>query len=186
MIVSLRGTSGSGKSFVSFSFLKKFPNTKILDDNGKVLGYKIEAGLDKPLFIVGKYETACGGCDSIHTQQEAADRAILYSKTGHVLMEGLLASAAGPNGAVTKTIHDTGEAVFAILNTPLATCLERVQMRRDARGDERPLNPKNTKDKWQQTMQTARAMSEDGYTVVAIDHTNSFEEVFSVFKNGVA
>ena len=98
-------------------------------------------------------------------------------------MEGLLASAAGPAGAVTKTIQETGDAVFAIMDTPMEVCLERVQARRTARGDERPFNPKNTKDKWVQTMSTAKALHKLGYDVRAIDHTNAFEDVMEIFRS---
>ena len=185
-IVNLRGTSGSGKSTVAFTFLKNFPSAELRGSDGKVKGYVVDAnsaGLTAPVYILGKYTTACGGCDQIPTQQEAADRAVsAYKSGGHVLMEGLLASAAGPGGAVTKTISDTGDAVFAILDTPLQTCIERVLARRAARGDERPFNPKNTNDKWTQTMSTAKTLHGLGYDVRPIDHTKAYEDVLAIFK----
>lgn len=183
MIINIRGTSGSGKSTVAFTLLKNFPHEKVLDDAGKILGYKVDAGLSKPVFIVGKYETKCGGCDTIPTQQEAADRAVrFHNEGGHALMEGLLASAAGPKGAVTATISNTNAAVFAILDTPIDVCLERVRQRRLARGDERPLNETNTRDKWQQTRQTAKAMFELGYDVRSIDYTHAYEDVMNILR----
>ena len=183
-IVSLRGTSGSGKSTVAFTLLKNNPYEEIIGSDNKIKGYKIDAsalGIKYPITLIGPYKTICGGTDAIPTQQEAADRAVHYYQSGHVLMEGLLASAAGPAGAVTKTIQETGEAVFAIMDTPVELCLERVQARRAARGDERPFNPKNTKDKWTQTMSTAKALHALGYDVRAIDHTNAYEEVMNIF-----
>lgn len=184
-IVNLRGTSGSGKSTVAFTFLKNFPHTELKGQDGKVKGYRIdarEAGLKNPVYLLGKYTTACGGCDQISTQQEAADRAVAaWNLGGHVLMEGLLASAAGPGGAVTRTIHETGDAVFAILDTPLETCIERVKARRAARGDERPFNPKNTNDKWTQTMSTAKTLHTQGYDVRPIDHTKAYDDVLAIF-----
>ena len=97
-------------------------------------------------------------------------------------MEGLLASAAGHGGAVTIAIHETGAAKFAILDTPLETCIARVKARREARGDERPFNPKNTNDKWTQTMSTAKTLHKLGYDVRPIDHTKAYEDVFAIFK----
>jgi len=183
IICSIRGTSGSGKSTIAFTILNNFPHEKVLDSAGKVLGYKVDANLNHPIYLVGKYETKCGGCDAINEQQTAADRAVgFWKEGGHVLMEGLLASAAGPKGAVTKTIQETGKACFAILTTPVETCIERVKARRLARGDERPLNEKNTRDKWTQTMSTAKALDKLGYDVRAIDHTNAYEEVMAIFK----
>ena len=185
-IVSLRGTSGSGKSTVAFTMFDKFPREEIVGGDGKVKGYIVDAssaGIKYPIYVLGKYTTQCGGCDQIPTQQEAADRAVHYHQSGHVLMEGLLASAAGPAGAVTKTIQETGDAVFAIMDTPMEVCLERVQARRTARGDERPFNPKNTKDKWTQTRSTASALFKLGYDVRPIDHTQAFEDVMEIFRS---
>ena len=183
-IVSLRGTSGSGKTTVAFTFLKNYEYEEIVNDKGKTVGYKISVpDLKNPIYLIGPYKTACSGCDQIPTQQEAADRAVHYHQSGHVLMEGLLASAAGPAGAVTKTIQETGEAVFAIMDTPVELCLERVQARRTARGDERPFNPKNTKDKHTQTMSTAKALHTLGYDVRPIDHTQAFEDVMEIFRS---
>ncbi len=185
-IVSLRGTSGSGKSTVAFTMFDKFPREEIVGGDGKVKGYIVDAssaGIKHPIYVLGKYTTQCGGCDQIPTQQEAADRAVHYHQSGHVLMEGLLASAAGPAGAVTKTIQETGEAVFAILDTPIDLCLERVRARRLAKGNEKPLNEKNTRDKWTQTMSTAKALHQLGYDVRPIDHTNAFEDVMEIFRS---
>jgi len=183
-IVSLRGTSGSGKSTVAFTLFNKYPRQEIVNNEGKIQGYKVDASpeVKQPIYVLGKYTTACGGCDQIPTQQEAADRAVHYHQDGHVLMEGLLASAAGPAGAVTMTIQATGEAVFAILNTPVDLCIERVKARRLARGDERPLNEKNTRDKWTQTRSTASALFKLGYDVRPIDHTKAFDDVLAIFQ----
>jgi len=186
IICSLRGTSGSGKSTVAFTFLKKYPNVELKGSDGKVKGYRIDAsssGVKSPIYLLGKYTTACGGCDQIPEQQMAADRAIeAWKSGGHVLMEGLLASAAGPKGAVTKTIQETGSARFLILDTPLELCIERVKARRAARGDEREFNPKNTNDKWTQTMSTAKTLAGLGYDVRPIRHTSAFEDVLAIFQ----
>lgn len=184
-IVSLRGTSGSGKSTVAFTLLKNHPYEEIIGGDNKVKGYVVDAstsGVQAPITLIGPYKTVCGGCDGVPTQQEAADRAVHYYQKGHVLMEGLLASAAGPKGAVTATIHETGNAVFAILDTPCEVCIERVKSRRAARGDDREFNPKNTKDKWTQTMSTAKALHTLGYDVRAIDHTKAYEDVMNIFR----
>ncbi len=184
-IVSLRGTSGSGKSTVAFKLFEAFPREELFDIQGKIAGYKVDAssaGVKAPIFVLGKYTTACGGCDSIPTQQLAADMAVGFHRKGHVLMEGLLASAAGPKGAVTATIQETGEAVFAVLDTPVELCLDRVRARRKARGDERPLNEKNTRDKYTQSRSTAKTLHGLGYDVRSIDHQNAFSEVLAIFQ----
>ena len=184
MIISLRGTSGSGKSTIVFTMLKQFPHREIKNGKGKIMGYEIDAGLDKSIYALGSYHTACGGCDGIGTQQEAADRAIYFHECGgHVIMEGLLMSAGGPTAAVTATLHETGEDVYAILDTPLSVCLDRVRARRLARGDERPLNTANTEMKWKQTMQTAKTLAGLGYDVRVVDHGRAFEDVMDILRS---
>ena len=186
IIANLRGTSGSGKSTVAFTLFDKFPREEIIGGDGKVKGYIVDAsshGVKHPIYVIGKYTTQCGGADQIPTQREAADRCVHYHQHGHVFIEGLLASAAGPAGALTIAIQETGAARFLIMDTPVEVCLDRVRARRAARGDERPFNPKNTKDKWQQTMSTAKSLHALGYDVRAIDHTNAYEEVMEIFRS---
>ncbi len=187
-IVNLRGTSGSGKSTVAFTLLKNFPHEKLTHkEDGKVRGYRVDAssaGLKAPVYLIGRYETACGGLDNVPTQAIAAELSVkAHTSGGHVLCEGLLCSAAGPKGALTIGLQETGNAVFAVLDTPVEVCLDRVRARRLARGDERPLNEKNTRDKWTQTHSTAKALrAAGGYDVRDIDHTNAYEEVLNIFR----
>lgn len=186
VILSIRGTSGSGKSHTPHTMLKTFPNETLLDENGKILGYKVDAssaGVVQPIFIAGPYKTVCGGADQIPEQQMAGDRCLwLNSLGGHVLVEGLLQSAAGPKGALTKTIYENGNAVFGIMDTPIDLCLERIRARRLAKGNDKPLNEKNSRDKWTQTMSTAKTLHGLGYDVRPIRHTNAFEDVMAIFQ----
>jgi ABC-type dipeptide/oligopeptide/nickel transport system ATPase component len=185
-IVNLRGTSGSGKTSVAKTFLDHLPNTPLKDATGKVKGYHVDAtaaGIAAPLFILGRYDTACGGCDTIATQQEAADLAVkAWSSGGHVLMEGLLASAVGIKGAIPATLEPTGAAVYAILDTPLHVCLERVKKRRDDRGETKPFNPANTEAKYKQVHRAKVLLENEKCDVRMIDHTNAFKEVLAIYR----
>jgi len=184
MIINVRGTSGSGKSTVAFTMIKTLPHVEFKNSAGKIMGYEVDAGLSRKVFIVGSYHTKCGGLDGVPTQQEAADRALWAHESGrHVFMEGLLCSAAGPKGALTIALQGTGQAVFGILDTPIEVCLDRVRARRLARGDERPLNETNTRAKYQQTMSTAKTLAGLGYDVRPIDHTRAFEDVMDIFRS---
>jgi len=189
-IVNLRGTSGSGKSTVVFTLMKNFETQPLSGKDGKIKGYVVDAsevGITKPIYVIGRYTTACGGLDTVPTQVDAAERAVAaYNLGGHVLCEGLLCSAAGPKGALTIALQNTGAAVFAIMDTPLEKCIERVQERRKIRGDERPLNTKNTRDKWTQTMSTAKSLSALGYNVVSVNHENAYEDVLNIFRQAEA
>jgi hypothetical protein len=139
--------------------------------------------LKKPVYVVGPYHTQCGGCDGVPTQQEAADRAVAYHEQGgHVILEGLLMSGAGPKGAVTATLEKTKDYCHCFLDTPLETCIERIKQRRIARGDERELNTKNTELKFYQVVSTYKSLKKDGYNVALLDHNEAYETVLHILK----
>lgn len=182
MIITLRGTSGSGKSTVAFTLLKNFPSEKVMDGK-KILGYRVDAGLSKPIYLVGKYETACGGTDAINTQKESCDRAIRWHEAGgHVILEGLLLSGGGPKAEVTARVTETGDYRHAFLDTPLEVCIERVKKRREAAGNEKPLNTANTEMKWGQCVSTYKTLKREGYKVALIDHTRAYDHVMEILR----
>lgn len=181
MIITLRATSGGGKSTIVFTLLDKFPHEEIKNEKGKVVGYKVEAGLNKPIYIVGPYRTKCGGTDALPKQQLIADMAIQYHNLGgHVIMEGLLLSGGGPKAEVTVRVTETGDYCHAFLDTPLEVCLDRVRARRAAKGNDKPLNTANTEMKFDQCVSTFKTLRAEGYKVALIDHTRSYEQVMEI------
>ena len=100
IILSLRGTSGSGKTTVARTFLTDYPCKPLLVQGMKKhWGYEIDLSAESisaPLFVIGSYENTCGGTDGINTQEEIAERALAAFTRGHVLLEGLLLSKVGP------------------------------------------------------------------------------------------
>lgn len=142
-IFDIRGTHGSGKSTIPLLLLEDHDSEPVkglpLTYEGRVgvLGYHLPT---INLYIVGKYETACGGCDGIKTQEEIKARVDMFSKLGNVLLEGILvAHTFGPwlEFSEGKDWH------FCILNTPLSECIDRVNARR-AKSGKGPLeDPRN-------------------------------------------
>ena len=152
MIINLRGTSGSGKSAIAHQLLKKYPFEPIpaamkstlfgSEPVGKPLGYQYDKAR-----VVGSYTTVCGGCDGIATQDEVEQRVRAWHGEGyHVLFEGLLIS--GSYGRWHGVAKECAPFLFLFLDTPLEVCLERVRRRRRERGNNKPLNEKNTTNKW--------------------------------------
>lgn len=146
MIINIRGTHGSGKSSTVRAFMTLWNCVPALR-GGQVVGYLVES---RPIttFIVGPYETPCGGCDAIKTQDEVCARVRQYA-TGrhamHVIYEGALVSTIWTRYA---NLHrEITPSLFAFMSTPLDLCLDRIAKRRAERGDQRPLDPKNTKTK---------------------------------------
>lgn len=183
MIISLRGTSGSGKSTVVYTLFDRYGKQEVLGTTGKVEGYRIDLPYtDKPLYVVGRYTTACGGCDTVKTQQEIVDRTVRYHKLGgHVLLEGLLMSGGlGTVGTLAELYPD--EHVFATLDTPFETCLDRVIKRRAKAGNDKPLNPTNTKSKFDSTRNVMKKVLAAGKKAVWIDHTRATDAVEDLLK----
>ena len=182
MIVSLRGCSGAGKSTVATTIMAQYPTETIYTEQGKIEGYKVDIGKQFPLYIAGKYDTPCGGCDSIKTLQEVVDRVKkYYNAGGNVLFESLLAS--GGYGTVGKLSEEIPDYIFATLDTPLDVCLERVKQRRAAKGNFEPLDPTNTKSKFDSTRNVMKRMLADPTKkAVWIDHTDAVNQVLELFK----
>jgi len=188
VILSLRGTSGSGKTTVARKFLTDYPCSAIIDPNGKKKhwGYQVDLsneGIAQPLYVIGSYQNTCGGTDGISTQEEIAERALAAHPRGHVLLEGLLLSKVGPGAITTQMLKPTGSYVAAILDTPLATCLQRVQARRDARGETKPFNPANTVSAHKSTYDACVNLhNAGGVKIITIDHTDAFNDTLEVIR----
>lgn len=173
MIVNIRGTSGSGKSTLIRNlfdrqpggmekWMGKDPTRRKTDD--VILGYM---SADRRVGVPGKYVTACGGCDAIATQDETQRRVRELSQmTTNVVFEGLLISHIYGRWAEMARSEYPGAWVFAFLDTPLEVCLERVGQRRKAGGNEKPLNPANTVQKWHDSRSVAEKAARDGFRVV--------------------
>lgn len=144
-IVKLHGTSGSGKSTVARSLMKRSSSVTPLGSFRKPEGYICTlTELKQPLYILGPYSAVCGGMDSIN---DASVHIILlqkYAALGHVFYEGLLASEYyGRIGSASLEYGD--RHLFAFLDTPIEVCIERVKNRRLVAGNSKPLNETNTR-----------------------------------------
>lgn len=180
-ILRISGTFGSGKTTAARGFLK-YPHQEMLGSDGKLKGYKIDAGLRSPVFLLGSYRNVCGGCDGIPTQAEIANRVLRAHPAGHVLYEGALVSGAGLAGAVTMATQPTGCSVYAFLDTPLELCIERVKGRREAAGNDKPFNPKNTIQKFDSVVGTYKALRKAECDVRMIDYTNPHPALFAILQ----
>ena len=143
-ILDIRGTHGSGKSYLVHRMLQEYGNEPILD--GKtVLGHRMPKinGV-----CVGPYTKVCGGCDAINKVEEASRRLLLWSQqliTGIIVLEGIrVAHTFQRYSDLAKQLELQGhEYKFLFLDTPLEVCIERVKTRRLARGNGKPLDPRN-------------------------------------------
>ncbi len=146
MIISVRGTNGSGKSTVVRGLMERGAAKPIFGVLGpsRPEAYKLLlAFVAEPVFVIGPYVSETGGCDSVHPFKLIIELLNKYSKQGHIVFEGMMIS--DTYGRIGVLLERWGlQAVFAFLPTPLDECIRRVEQRRINRGNQKPLNPKNT------------------------------------------
>lgn len=182
MIINIRGTSGSGKSHLARRIMDLYPSrTKVrVEGRRQPIGYICHREDGKDLAVLGHYETACGGCDTISKMEEIFE----LVRTSHladmdVLFEGLLISA---DVNRTAALHEEGLPLRVVaLDLPLEVCLESVNSRRMERlGPEKftPVNPKNTESKHKGVRRSCeRLLAQDIDVIVSSDRETAFDVV---------
>jgi hypothetical protein len=139
-------------------------------------GYLTQSGV----LVVGKYETACGGCDTIKTQDEA--KAAVRSAcalSNKILFEGVLISTLFQGWLdFSRERRAMGHRfTWAYLDTPIITCLDRIQKRNGGK----TINEQLVRDKVRAidaTMSKAGSANED---VVRINHRDAVTQIRRVF-----
>ena len=176
-IVNLRSTNGGGKSHCVYGLFKHFKRILIRNKKTeKVVAYRLK---DTNVVIVGRYETDCGGCDQIPTQDDVCNIVRKFSKSNAVLFEGLLIS--GLYSRYLDPSKELGGITWAYLDTSLKQCLKNIKHRRIANGSrEVDLTEKtiaNVSNKFNAVLRTKEKAIADNQYVVDIDHDNSAREV---------
>jgi len=150
VVYNIRGTSGTGKTTLVREIMARYEERKpiFIEGRKRPIGYVLtrprHSFVTRPLFIVGSYESVCGGCDTITVRTDVYKVARQYHAAEHdVIFEGLLCSDECNH---TMQFHIDGIPITVVaLNTPIEVCLERVNARRRAKKpNAEPVNPKNT------------------------------------------
>ena len=176
-IFDLRGTHGSGKSFVVHQLLK-MGNVPLVQYGTQLGHYIPKLGCA----VLGKYHNRCGGCDGINKAEEVVRRVrVLSQRYRNVLLEGILVSHTFARySALASEISDYS---FLFLDTPLDLCISRVKQRRAERGDTRPFDPKNVIKDHHNIWDTVRGkMVEAGHSVHVIHWKTSVFDVRRLLK----
>lgn len=196
MIINPRGTSGSGKTYLINQLRAKYRGAEHVYNNDieGIPQYAGEFRLPKPrkqpLFyrlydeehqhravLLGHYESACGGCDTISSLDTIFGLAREFAQQGlDVIFEGLLVSAEHKR---SLALFQDFEHRVLRLSTSMDECVASVQSRRDARGDDRPLNPKNTLLKDKAVASTCRKLKDEGCNVMVLGRGAALEEALN-------
>lgn len=182
MIINIRGTHGSGKSSVIVDLMKRYEALKYKEDErGKILSYRFMLpGRRTPWFILGSYKTACGGCDGIQPYTRIWPLLTEHAKIGHVLLEGAIVSSSyGTLGTQSEIYGD--QFIFAFMDTPVEQCYTWIKKRREAKGQTKPFNPKNTKLKYDSVARSIIKIR-DVYKrpLVMLDHKDATSQVIGM------
>lgn len=185
-VLDIRGTHGSGKTTVPLGLIAKYGKTVRLwqgapltyEGRSGILGYYIP---ELNLTIIGRYETACGGCDGIKTQEEIKARVTEAAKTGHVLLEGILvAHTFGPWEEFSRPWGANWKFLF--LDTPLAECIARVDARRAAAGKGPLADRKNIIRDHARIWALRAKFKEAGRTALWVNNETSIADVLEVLN----
>jgi predicted kinase len=187
MLISLRGTNGSGKGTVIRALFDEHKPKPIYG----VLGPRLpEAYMvtipkcKKPVFVLGPYITACGGCDRLIPFDLIPELIEKYVARGHVVFEGVIvASIYGQVGTLMEKYKKN--AIMLFLDTSLYECIRRVQLRRDSRTDTREFNPKNLTTKFKATMRIKEKVTTDGIMrVETASSTVAHKKIVELLQEG--
>lgn len=138
MFISIRGTSGSGKTTVMRAVMSALGSWQSIHapERRKPLYYSLKDSA-VPVLVMGHYESICGGCDNIGSAKacyELARGLLDVDPRRIVLGEGLLLSE-----DVIWTLK-LQPAKCAYLHTNEQECLRRVGQRQQEAGRE-PIDP---------------------------------------------
>lgn len=184
MLISLRGTNGSGKSTVVRNLFEKCKNPLPIYS---LLGpkqpeaYQLNGGWGKPLYILGPYLTGTGGCDRIQPYDLIPELIEKYARKGHVLFEGIIISSVyGQVGALMERWKK--DAIFLFLDTPLDICLERVEGRRGGKERDARLI-KNVTSKYNTCLRIKDKVIQDGIMrVETVSSKTAASKILSLLK----
>jgi len=185
MIVNIRGTGGAGKSTLVRAVMSWYPEKipHFVEGRKQPMGYTLHKAnrAGKPLYVPGHYETACGGCDTIKTLDQIFDTVKSHHESGEdVLFEGMLLC-----DDTKRTIglsQETPEFVVIGLTTPIDQCCANIRKRREAGGNDKPLNEKNTRTRYERDKKHLEKLKSAGLDVRTLVYEDALDTIKRLFE----
>lgn len=150
-VIKLGGVNGSGKSTLARAVMGKVDKLQPCSvdlpsgKRGKVYLGRYDG---QPIVILGKYETACGGADTISDKDDRLWLLDVYCKGKNIVFyEGLITGKTyGAMGAMSEdhVAKRKGRWLYAFMDTPFDVCVDRVLQRRRAAGNLAPFDAERT------------------------------------------
>lgn len=197
MIIDIRGTNGSGKSYPIHQILKEHAHevrtapTSVAKE--PCVPYTFVPSLN--LAVIGEYKTACGGADGVTSQQAICDaiRFLALQPTSlRVVVEGsIVASVFSRWYELAIEMEDKGVPyVFLFLDTPIEKCVQQVVARRQANDNFKSFDPDKTlKPRAESIERIKQRLLVQPREVLEVkvgilDHTRSTEQLLDLIQNG--
>jgi hypothetical protein len=179
MIIDIRGTHGSGKSWIVHQLISLYGSKDILDLAGNPIGHNLSKCSTA---IVGRYDRVCGGCDGIKTADEVCNLTRRFARQySHVILEGIL--VAHTFKRYSNLANELGNYTFCFLDTPLKTCIQRVKQRRIDASNHKPFNNYWLKYDWHRIWGRFRNKFADaGHDVLTLDHKNPMPVILELMQ----
>lgn len=157
VLINIRGSNGSGKTYCVRKILEHFGDKGTLKyleqytNKGELFKFPYYE-LDE-FYLLGKYETACGGLDSIKWFETFAPMVKDLIRTKSVVMEGILwSSVFSAMYRLDRELRAMGHvSVWCGFNHPCELHLERIMERRARAGKFEPMQIKHVLEKIKST-----------------------------------
>lgn len=171
-LVNLRGTNGSGKSSVPFSFInadsRAFELTYEFNGRNKVLATVC------PTFgwlFIGAYRTKCGGLDGFKGNDQTADTLeMVWNLPYNILMEGVISSTVySTYSELFKKVNadNSRHVTIVTLAPPVETCLARIQIRNGGK----PIKSEQVEGKYRTMLRNHEKFTADGFECLKLDNS---------------
>lgn len=192
MILNIRGTHGSGKTYISHKLMDTFKTTHAVEPE-EVRGKRFRkdnvhrVGVFQDLSIVGRYQS---GMDGIFPQEIIEDMIAYWAtRSKHIIWENIVVSAnIGRWAELAQGLEHVNHSIWLFMDTPLQVCIDRVFARRAA-AREQGFNHRQADSDvkldvlaghWRRVRRAAARAKLEGIDVRWIDHTRSYEQAYNL------
>jgi hypothetical protein len=159
-----------------------------LSKEGQIWAYQIDRPGGRPLFVLGRYESACGGCDTFRTKEGrrgvdwVAEGLRRLLRRGDVIFEGVIVSSIAQFW-VDLAHEIPAHFIFGLLDTPKELCIERVLKRRKEKGNTKPYDTWNLTEKYRNARSSCRYMQRADMDIRWLDYKHPLKVIFGWLDN---
>lgn len=193
MLLNVRGTHGSGKTFISHELIRQYSGSPRVEPEYMGEKHFVEPNVHElpgDLIIAGRYKS---GMDGIFPQTIIEDIIRYWAPHEFVIWENVMISAnVGRWCVLSKELEPINHNVWLYLDTPLQVCIDRMFARRREAREEKGFNHRQEDNEvkldvlaghWRRCRRSAVRALRDGIDVRWLDHTCAFDQVLKLLND---